>query len=296
MEFLQLIYFCDAAETENFSQTAKKFQVPSSSITQSIKRLEKEIGNTLFDRLPKGVELNERGKVFYNKAKTALDSLEDAKKMISEKEKESGKIRLLILSCNKLVCKAIKKFNKIYSEIKFDINFQLSCEKENLNSYDLIVTDKWQPLYENDEMVNYNVQELITEPISIAVHKDHPLAEKENFELWDLHNEKIITLNTESALYELLMRESKIYGFNINNVVMFNSIHMVAESINLGLGIGIVPSITWKDKFTDDVYLKKTDNLKISSLVVYSNAKLMKKKTKIFLDILFDIASDYGKE
>jgi len=237
-----------------------------------------------------------KGKVFYNKAKTALDSLEDAKKMISEKEKESGKIRLLILSCNKLVCKAIKKFNKIYSEIKFDINFQLSCEKENLNSYDLIVTDKWQPLYENDEMVNYNVQELITEPISIAVHKDHPLAEKENFELWDLHNEKIITLNTESALYELLMRESKIYGFNINNVVMFNSIHMVAESINLGLGIGIVPSITWKDKFTDDVYLKKTDNLKISSLVVYSNAKLMKKKTKIFLDILFDIASDYGKE
>lgn len=296
MEFLQLIYFCDAAETENFSQTAKKFQVPSSSITQSIKRLEKEIGNTLFDRLPKGVELNERGKVFYNKAKIALDSLDNAKKIISEKEDESGKIRLLILSCNKMVCKAIKKFNEIYSEVKFDINFQLSYEKENLEDYDLIVTDKWHFSYEKKELSDYIVRELITEPIVIAVHKDHPLAHKENFELWELHNEKLVTLGKESALYDLLTRETNKQGFNIDNVVMFNSIHMAIESINMGIGIGFVPSITWADKFSDDVYLKKTDNLKISSLVVYSSAKLMKKKTKIFLDILFDVVSEFGSK
>ena len=48
MELLQLTYFCDAARSENFSQTARKFFVPPSNISQSIGRLEKELGCALF--------------------------------------------------------------------------------------------------------------------------------------------------------------------------------------------------------------------------------------------------------
>ena len=49
MELLQLKYFCNAAETENLSKTAKKYLVPTSNISQSIKRLEKELGCELFE-------------------------------------------------------------------------------------------------------------------------------------------------------------------------------------------------------------------------------------------------------
>ena len=48
MELLQLKYFCDAAHTENFSATAKKFGVPTSAVSQSISRLEKELGSIFF--------------------------------------------------------------------------------------------------------------------------------------------------------------------------------------------------------------------------------------------------------
>ena len=48
MELLQLKYFCDAAQSENFSKTAKKFGVPTSNISQSVKRLEKELSTPLF--------------------------------------------------------------------------------------------------------------------------------------------------------------------------------------------------------------------------------------------------------
>ena len=50
MELLQLTDFCDAALTENFSKTAEKYKVPPSNISQSIKRLEKELSIALFDR------------------------------------------------------------------------------------------------------------------------------------------------------------------------------------------------------------------------------------------------------
>jgi len=44
MELLQLKYFCYSAKTENFSKTAKKYMIPSSAVSQSIRRLENELG------------------------------------------------------------------------------------------------------------------------------------------------------------------------------------------------------------------------------------------------------------
>ena len=44
MELLQLQYFCDAAERESFSATAKAYFVPPSAVSQSVKRLELELG------------------------------------------------------------------------------------------------------------------------------------------------------------------------------------------------------------------------------------------------------------
>ena len=41
MELLQLKYFCDAAECENFSRTAEKYRVPTSNISQTVKRLDR---------------------------------------------------------------------------------------------------------------------------------------------------------------------------------------------------------------------------------------------------------------
>ena len=50
MDLLQLKYFCDSAESQNFSQTARKYQVPPSGVSQSVKRLENELGTPLFER------------------------------------------------------------------------------------------------------------------------------------------------------------------------------------------------------------------------------------------------------
>ena len=90
MELLQLKYFCSAAETENFSLAAKEHNVPPSSISHSIKRLETEMGVTLFDRSANGVKLNERGKTLYMGAKSSLDLLSDTKKKVCDEEMEGS--------------------------------------------------------------------------------------------------------------------------------------------------------------------------------------------------------------
>ena len=62
MELLQLKYFYESANTESFTKTAQRHLIPVSSVSASIKRLEKELGCKLFDRTSNRIKLNQNGK------------------------------------------------------------------------------------------------------------------------------------------------------------------------------------------------------------------------------------------
>lgn len=61
MSSLQLDAFFAAARARNFSQAANDLHITQSALSQRIKALEKELGLTLFTRLPRGVQLTEAG-------------------------------------------------------------------------------------------------------------------------------------------------------------------------------------------------------------------------------------------
>ena len=58
MELLQLKYFCDAAKTQNLSETARKYNVSTSSVSRTIKRLEDEIDCNFFDHHANNLKAN----------------------------------------------------------------------------------------------------------------------------------------------------------------------------------------------------------------------------------------------
>ena len=62
MDLLQLRYFFESAKNGSFSKTAKKYMVPLTSVSASIRRLEKELDCTLFDRTSNRVSLNANGR------------------------------------------------------------------------------------------------------------------------------------------------------------------------------------------------------------------------------------------
>ena len=75
MEILQLKYFYESAKNQSFSKTAQKYMVPVSSVSASVKRLEKELRTSLFNRTGNRITLNEKGEQFFLSTKRALDEL-----------------------------------------------------------------------------------------------------------------------------------------------------------------------------------------------------------------------------
>ena len=63
MEIQQFRYFLAAARYENLTKAAEDLHIAQPALSQSIKRLETELGVSLFDRKNHRIELNEQGKL-----------------------------------------------------------------------------------------------------------------------------------------------------------------------------------------------------------------------------------------
>ena len=78
MELHQLRYFVAVADEQNFSRAAEFCCVAQPSLSRQIAKLETEIGERLFDRMPKKTILTEAGKRLYVRANEILAAVDDA--------------------------------------------------------------------------------------------------------------------------------------------------------------------------------------------------------------------------
>jgi LysR family transcriptional regulator, hydrogen peroxide-inducible genes activator len=84
MEVHQLRYVVAVARTGNFSRAAEHCHVSQPSLSQQIQKLERELGERLFDRMKREAKLTASGEAFLRHAVRILDELEAARREAAE--------------------------------------------------------------------------------------------------------------------------------------------------------------------------------------------------------------------
>ena len=84
MEIHQLRYFVAVADEGSFSRAAAREHVAQPSLSQQIQKLEAEMGQRLFDRLPRSVVLTEAGKCFLEYARKILVEIAEARRCLDD--------------------------------------------------------------------------------------------------------------------------------------------------------------------------------------------------------------------
>ena len=213
MELLQLRYFLDAAELENFSKAAQKNTVPQPYISKTIKKLEEELGVDLFDRNGKKVSLNKNGLFFYNKVKIAIANIDDGIAHFSENIQTD--IKIYIQAGNRYISMLTADF--LTSTKDIFISSLNSASSISITDYDFTFM---QPL---KDMSDFCYEELMKDRLVVAVSNKNPLSKLTHISFNDLKEEKFVSYYKTMNLRSLTDKYCKKYGNFIPNVVFETS-------------------------------------------------------------------------
>jgi DNA-binding transcriptional LysR family regulator len=117
--------FVAVAETSSFSAAAKRLDVPKSSVSRAVKRLEEELGARLVHRTTRSVALSTAGEGLYARVSVRLRDLEQALGDLPEREEEpSGELRVTaaVDFGSVVLADVVAKFVARYPAVRVDMH------------------------------------------------------------------------------------------------------------------------------------------------------------------------------
>lgn len=230
MELLQLRYFYESARNENFTKTAEKYMVPISSVSASVRRLEKELGCKLFDRSCNRITLNPNGKRLQQSLSSIFNELDSVVDALSAPAMDNREIKMLVRAMRNHITDYIIEFNRKYPHTAFKTVFDFG--ETAPEDYDIIIDEKTDayPGYEGFELFNMRLR--------LRVAESSPLLGRK-LSLKQLYNQPFVSLSENSNMHKILMASCKQAGFVPNVVAQINDIECYEKLIESGIGIGI---------------------------------------------------------
>ncbi|MER6675051.1 LysR family transcriptional regulator [Streptomyces sp. NPDC000983] len=199
LERLELEAFLTLAEELHFGRTAARLHVTTSRISQTIKRLERRVGAELFVRNSRSVTLTEVGKQLREDLLPAYEQIGVGLAQavaFGRGVRVKGVLRVGWSApwCGNLMVRAAELFRVRHpeSDVGFEIGEVQLCDPlggMREGRIDVQLTEF--PIAEPDITTGRRV---FSEPRSLMVPADHPLARKESVSLEDLADAVLITL------------------------------------------------------------------------------------------------------
>ncbi|MFS3915645.1 LysR family transcriptional regulator [Bacillus australimaris] len=281
MELLQLKYFQTVAYTEHISNAAKQLNIAQPSLSLTIKRLEDELGTTLFDRKGRNIQLNSSGKILLKHVNRIFTEIENAQLEIhSEEQLISSTIKISITNPRFLIG-LISDYINQFPESKIIQGIGVKSEIfTSLKKGDIDLGIAGHPI--QDEEIESCV--LVNEDIVLVLPSDHRLTGKTEISLSHVADEPFITLanNVEYRDFTTLLCEKA--GF-IPNIAFEVDSNLLAEIIKLDQGVALLPISVCRTFGLN--YIKVTDNSATYPVgLSWIRHKMLSSSTRNFRDFI----------
>ena len=278
MEMLQLRYFYESAITESFSKTAQKYMVPASSVSASVRRLEQELGTELFTRTGNRIELNEKGRCFFEAVSNTLTQLDVAAQAIAEQPEDKQTISILARSTRETLTYWITRFYRMYPSVSFQMAFDDT--PENFGKYDVIVSSPQTGLknYESFPWRNFviRVEALDTDPLCRG-----PVT------LSRLRDRVFVTTSSQRGGFQVFAKACEQQGFSPKVFLECDDYGCRTKALLTGLCLGLnFGSRDEVSRIPSTQFLTVTDFNEELPIHVYYKKENCNGNIKLFLELL----------
>lgn len=218
MNLEQLRYFVMVAQLEHYGRAAKALYVTQSALSNSVRRLELELGVRLFDHVGRNVILTPQGKKFLLSVSAVLNELDGAVNEIKEFAKKSNsqiRIGAVASLLRGFLTGLLNAYNeKTPEKLTFDISQKGSTKEclSPLRSGQIDVAFCGYPVRES----GFVWMPLLPQKVVATVCDSHPLASKELVSLEELKDYRVLSYRKPSYMYYALEKCFEEWGIEAN--------------------------------------------------------------------------------
>ena len=289
-ELYKVFYY--VASSLSFSEASKKLFISQSAVSQSIKTLEKKLGQSLFIRSTKKVQLTPAGSLL-------LKHIEPAMNLISRGESQlldSGTLGLgqLHIGASDTICRYflvpyLEEFHKKFPNVPIKVTNATSIQCVELldqRKVDLIVTN-FPNAHLNHEYIQKNINTFHDVFVANPNHFNFDEAEV-SFE--ELKAHPLMMLNRQSTTSEFLHNIFIQHQLELVPDIELNSNDLLIDLARIGLGIAFVPDYCVDADDSDLVIIPTKEKLPARQMAVSVNTAFpVSVSTEEFLKLLPEV-------
>lgn len=244
MELRQIEAFIAVAEELHFGRAAQRLHMAQSPLSQSIKKLEKDLGAQLFERNTRTVSLTKAGQSFLPHARNVLTELDLARRSTNSDDGAIyGQLSIgfsgaLNHSTLPPLTRALRAY---YPGLDLILNGGLLTQNalDQLRQGSLDLAFIGLPI---DEPL-LATRRIARERLGAALPLDHSLADRASIELNELAEDDFVTLQQTqgSTLRESIIAACSAAGFRTHVVQEVNDPYTALSLIAGGVGVSLMP-------------------------------------------------------
>lgn len=279
------------AREKSFSRAAEVLHRTQPAVSQAIRRLEKEVGEKLFDRSSKDGTLTIAGEVLLNYARQMLNLRQNAHVAIKElKNLHHGKVTI---SANEhtvfCLLPIIEEFSRRHPLIKVEVKRGVASRiptEITAREVELGVIS-FKPKDESVKSIPVFSDELV-----LVVSPNHSLAEKSSVSIKDLGIETFIAHNAHSPYREQVISAFDKYQVKLNISTELPSLEAIKKLVEKGAGVALVPKLTAQSELDrGQLFGLSVKELKLERQLhfIYRRNSVLSHAAKVFLQIAKEI-------
>ncbi|MGY6268739.1 LysR family transcriptional regulator [Achromobacter denitrificans] len=245
MELRHLRYFVATAEAQHFTRAAEQLGMAQPPLSQQIRQLEQEVGTPLFDRMGRGVALNDAGRAFLACAQDILLRAQAA--VLTARRAARGEVGELTLgftesaSFNAVVTELIRQYRQRYPDVEMTLaqgDSETLVAQLRSGAIDAAFV---RPPFALDGGLAFT--QLAQEPLVVALPLGHPLARRKRLAPADLARERFILYSRKSGygLSADIMAACRQHGLNPSIGQRAPQLSSAVNLVAAGMGVAIVP-------------------------------------------------------
>lgn len=260
MLLLQLKYFLAVAKYEHITKAAEQLHIAQPSLSQSMRRLEKELGVSLFEHRSRNIVLSEAGRQLVGIITPVIETMDSLPGRLKEtQERHKKTIHLNIRAAASIITNGIISYKMEHP----DINFQVS-QKEDPSGCDLCITSQISQKRHKSEQENAAfgegkeeriVKKILEETFYLAVPASSDYASRPYINLEETAKEGYIGMNNSKLIRAICEQFCMGAGFSPQIIFESDVPTAVENLIGAGLGVGFWPEYTWGPVTASNVVL-----------------------------------------